>query len=756
MGESDIFGLPGVFQTISDHEKSGTLQVQKDDGEIYICFKRGVIQMTSFPHRRSVLAEALIRRSDLSKEQVEKIFAKQRETKKTLLATVQDIDFPDSKIKDLKFIAQICHGQASEDLYEIFSWPNMRCSFMENQIPETFDQDLLALGLEINPGGVVMEAARRQDEWGIIRQILPSNKDVPYVVHQEADAAWADREKKLLKENEDLSKELIGTVLGIVNGIRDFDELLDLAHISNFKAMKLFSKLAEFKRIKLKGAEDLKQMANLDILRKDIHKCIRLYERVEELGLRNFDTITWLAKAYETSGMTSKAGEKYRELGNAATEQHLYEDAVRAYNKVVEFTPEDLESYKRLLNAYKMLPGSHNMRDRGAEIAAIYARKVAVMDKRNAIGILDEANKNFRSTPANLELMATLYQQMGDRGNAISTYNLLANLMKKQKDFEKTLDAYHKILAIDPTNIKAHLEIAKGLVELGRPEGVSQYKELGTLLSEHLKSGTTSAEDICTTLIQVCETIIQFEAQNIQAREWLVDSYIFRKEKNTAITILRELLTLLQKEQNLPGLVSNLQKITQMDPEDFASRKLLADTLQRMQQKNSAIQEYMQLGLMTYERNDMRRSREAFDAIVTQLDPFNLVARQKRAEIFSNLNLRAKAVEEYRLVGYLCKAVGQIPEAIQAFAKMVEHSPEKELSGILEVARLCDIQKQQKQAITYYKMYAGENLKRGNYGEVHFACSRILLLDTHDVEAMKLTKLAESKLGILKGYLHTS
>lgn len=754
MGDFDIFGLPGIFQTIADHDQTGTLHVQKDDKEIFIHFKQGKMQMIASPHKRTILAEALMRCGRIAPEVVEKVFAKQREIKKSLLATLKEIDFGDANLKNINFIAEICQSQISEEVYDIFNWPNVHCEFLEKQVPDIFNPEMLELPIELNPGAVVMEAARRQDEWNIIRQLLPSNKDVPFLVQLD-EAAAADVQKKFRKDNEGFSQELVDTICSQINGIRDFDEILDHARIASFKAMKLFSKLAEYKRIRLKTAEELKQMANLDILRQDTFKCIRLYERVEELGLKNFDTVIWLAKAYENAGQTTKAGEKYRELGATAMDQHLYEEAVRAYNKVVEFAPEDLESYKKLINAYKMLPGVHAMRDKGAEVATVYARKVAVMDKRNAIAILDEANKNFRSTPNNLELMATLYQQMSDKANAISTYNILANLMKKQKDLDKTLDAYHKILAIDPANIKAHVEIAKGFSESGKhDQALQQYKDLGRLLIDYVRSQNSPIpmEEATANLIQVCETIVQFEANSIEAREWLVDVYIAMKQEKTALGILRDLLNLLQKDQDLNRLVSNLQKGVSMDPEDFNSRRLLADTLQRLSQKSAAIQEYMQLGLLTFQKNDMRRSREAFEAIIN-IDPFNLVARQKRAEILSHLNLHAKAVEEFRLVGYLHKAVNQIPEAIHAFAKMVELSPEKELAGILEVARLCENQKDYKKAIYYYKMYANENFKRGNMGETHFACSRITLYDPKDIESQKYMRHAENKFHAVQNYI---
>ena len=415
---------------------------------------------------------------------------------------------------------------------------------------------------------------------------------------------------------------------------------------------------------------------------------------------------------------------------------------------MVEFTPEDLEAYEKLIYAYT----KSGQGEKAAEISAIYARKVAVLDKRKAIMVLDEANKNFPSSASNLELMATLYLEMNDRENAILTYNILANLMKKLERLEPALDAYRRILAIDNSNIKAHLELAEGLLELEKTEqGVAQYKELGNLLIEYITQ-TNADEEIFDLLISVCEYIIEYEPNNITAREWMVDTYIVRQDEKTALDILRELLGLLQKEQNLPKLVDNLCKVVKMDRDDLRSRKLLADTLLKQGKRSSATHEYMQLGLIAYERNEMRRSREAFESILA-IDAFNLTAREKRADILYNLNLQAKAVEEYKLVGYLTKSVGMIPEAIEAFSRVVELAPDKEQRCFLEVARLCESMGEQEKAIEYYRQYARKNLGRGNYGEVTNACTRIIQLDPTNIEALDMQEQADNKFELLSRYL---
>ena len=295
---------------------------------------------------------------------------------------------------------------------------------------------------------------------------------------------------------------------------------------------------------------------------------------------------------------------------------------------------------------------------------------------------------------------------------------------------------------IDPDNIKIQLELAKELVEFGNiNEGLEQYKKLGKYLYTYIHSDNPNMEEILNLFIDVCGSITQYEPDSILAREWLVEIYIILQDHATALEILLRTLRGSSKGNNLEQLVLILQKIIELDANDFKSRKMLADTLLRQNKKTQAIQEYMCLGIKNYEKNDMRRAREAFDSVI-EIDPFNLTARQQRAKILNHLNLQAKAVEEFRLAGYLAKSVEMIPEAIQAFSQVAELAGDKEVWSYLEVAKLSEILQENNKAIEYYKVYAQKNSHRGNYGEVNSTCEKILKLIPNDIEAKKMKQKA--------------
>lgn len=857
MNESDVFGLTRIIQAINDAEQTGTLKIQKDDKEVYIIFNVGLIRMAVFSYKPSVLLEGLMHCHDFDRDFIDSLLAKQRMSKKPLFAFLKETELNDPRLKDENFIAGLCSTQISEGLYELFSWQNIHCEFVENSFsPHLVEKELMSLTIAINPMSIAMEAARRKDEWSlIIRPAIPSDHDIPVLGHAEPPtsriATLTDAEikqkitklvtewpefgeylgptkyaveqaiallvqlykngvitgestkecKKILKivatldSNKNLmivlsklrlSYELflhiiyllwdqdkisienpseiqkIVHILQLINGVRDFEEILEQARMTHFVLMNVCTSLVNAKILQLRKVDELQQLVDLDIVQEDPKKCIRIYERMEALGHKNINTVKWLAGAYESAGLTSKAVEKYRELGTLSMENTEYSEAIRAFRKVIEFASDDkvqLEAYEKLISAYI----KWGRREKAAEVSAKYARKVAVTDKRKAIMVLETANNNYPSSSSNLELLASLYLEMGDKENAIQTYGILANLLKKQDDSDRVLDAYRRILAIDPGNVQSHIELAKGYIVLGKnTEGLRQYKILGQILNQfiqgakHDPTATGSLGTVAPILIDVANTILNYEPDNIVIREWQADTYIAIGDEKNALNILRTLLLILQKDEALLGrLESTLRKIIVLDPDDFKSRKLLADSLLRQKKRNNAIQEYMQLGMRCLQKNDPRRAREAFDAVIA-IDSFNITARQKRSEIFGALNMQARAVEEYRLVASLTKAIGMVPEAIEALSHIVGVMGDKEISCLEEMAQLCEALGDNTKAVEYYKNYAIKSMSHSNFGEVLEACTKILRIDPNDAIVQRWKKLAEQKIMLVKKYMEDS
>lgn len=725
----EIMGLAGIFGGIADNKKTGILHAKAHSQEKYIYFRNGNLQMVAAPNR-SILGEAVRHAlGQIDDATVENVFRVQGETGKPLSTILLEMG------AEKEFVLNLCSSQITEEIFEVFTWSSIQFEFSEENPPAyLFREDLLAFCIDVNPGMLLMEAAKRLDEWQQITQKFPSLKDVPYIAQD-------------IYESQ-LSPEEIH-ILSLTDGGSDFEEVLGKCRLAMFPAMRIFYKMAGQGYISLKTAPELKAMANSEEFKDNIFKSIKLYERAEELGERELDTISWLAEAYESRGLIGKAVTKYKELGEVCLNKGNLEGSIKAYLRVITYKEDELEAHAKYVDVLFQ----NGQFQEGAQAAIVYARKLAVENKQNAIQVLEDTYQYNPLSSEILEYKATLHQELGNNVDAIFTYTNLANLYKNRGMFEETVTAYQKILALDYANLDARIELANTYLLMGHhEEGVAEYKRLGDILRA---SGLIKEAFGFKYLIGVCERIIEFEPTNLSAREWLADVYIYQQDYKKAREILLELLEFLRGAEKPAPLVSVLQKLTQIEPENRVYHRMLADTYQRLEHYAEACQEYIRVGDLASEEGSsyyaagqqeqgQRVFAESLDAlnVVLTIEPFNLEVRQKRAELLHALGNVKDAVEEYKLICNMTKAIHNFHDALTALFHIVELEPDEEVSSFLELARICERQQKGDLALNFYKKYAKRSLERGDFGEAVQACRRVLSLNTEDAETTQWRDIA--------------
>jgi hypothetical protein len=163
-GNLRTMDLPDVLQWIAGGRKTGTLHLARGSVQKRIAFVDGIIDTSWSNDPRESLGQFLVRDALVSEEQLFKALLRQ-ETEGRLLGVIL---VGDGVVKedDLRRAMQIKVGEA---IYDLFLWPEGRFEFKDGELPEPkgFPIDLPVMG-------VIMEGARRLDEWSRIRAVFPS------------------------------------------------------------------------------------------------------------------------------------------------------------------------------------------------------------------------------------------------------------------------------------------------------------------------------------------------------------------------------------------------------------------------------------------------------------------------------------------------------------------------------------------------------------------------------------------------------
>ena len=158
--------LPDVLQLLAMGKKTGCLSVTHRNNFGYIYFDKGRICYASIVNRRDRLGDMLVKTRRRSRRRS----STRRSRCRTGAATSGSASCSSSRARSR---ASSCTTRSSvqiqEAVYFLFTWNQGTFNFEADVAPD--EQDFL---VSINPESLLLEGARRVDEWSLIEKKIPS------------------------------------------------------------------------------------------------------------------------------------------------------------------------------------------------------------------------------------------------------------------------------------------------------------------------------------------------------------------------------------------------------------------------------------------------------------------------------------------------------------------------------------------------------------------------------------------------------
>jgi len=174
--------LADVCQLLALGIKTGRLAVADGSRLGQIFFDRGRIIYARIVNQRDRLGDLLQRAGLVSRAQLEEVVRDQSGSPERRLGEL----LVERRIIDRDQLVQYVRLQIEEAIYQLFTWSRGNFHFTVDEPPDT---DIL---VSINPESLMLEAARRVDEWSLIEQKIPSLDLVFQVDHERLDAAGVE------------------------------------------------------------------------------------------------------------------------------------------------------------------------------------------------------------------------------------------------------------------------------------------------------------------------------------------------------------------------------------------------------------------------------------------------------------------------------------------------------------------------------------------------------------------------------------
>jgi tetratricopeptide (TPR) repeat protein len=209
--------LPDVLQLLAMGKKTGCLSIADRSNFGYIFFDQGHISYASIVNRRDRLGDILVKNGLITDEQLRAAIDRQATERGKrvgeLLVEMGAISRPD--------LERYMLIQIEEAVYFLFTWTSGTFSFESDVRPDA--QDFL---VQIGPESLLLEGARRVDEWSLIEKKIPAFNLIFVVERQRLDEAGVT----LTPEQE--------RIIPLLDGVRDVASVIEDSGLLEFEVGK--------------------------------------------------------------------------------------------------------------------------------------------------------------------------------------------------------------------------------------------------------------------------------------------------------------------------------------------------------------------------------------------------------------------------------------------------------------------------------------------------------------------------------------
>jgi tetratricopeptide (TPR) repeat protein len=373
--------LADICQLLGMGMKTGCLSITDRSNFGYIYFEKGRVIHASVLNRPDRLGELLVRNHVITRKDLSSAMERQALEKGMRLGEIL-VDQGSITEEKLQHYIQM---QIEEAVYHLFTWTQGSFHFDSDQRP---DEEGIFL-VNVPPEALLMEGARRVDEWSLVEKKIPSF-DVVFQLDRHPDESEEDVE--LTKDQK--------KVLPFIDGVKTVDEIMNEAGLVEFETGKALYGLIQAGFVSRAGERSTQEETGGDeALQQHLNVGIAFYRSgMMEDATREFE------EALEIDPKQARANFM---LGLMAFRTGRLDDALQNFSAMPE-GPRDsysvqrnraltLEALGRYDEALEALDAAEAARPGDPEVHM--ARGILYLKARDAARSLD-ALRAYRTSPA--------------------------------------------------------------------------------------------------------------------------------------------------------------------------------------------------------------------------------------------------------------------------------------------------------------------------------------------------------------------
>jgi tetratricopeptide (TPR) repeat protein len=648
--KGSVIGVADILQSLGNRGWTGTAEIITGDQEkrLFLFFRNGSIQHARPNSDRAALGLMLYKLRKIDLSDLNFALTAQSRTKTNFGETC--LEFGLVTKNDIRE-ALLFRGR-DEVLSLFLEEGHHDTNFFEGETPKEnfFDEDDCTINLNLNPMGLLMEAARREDEWLLIRQCIETLDEV-----------------FLRVQNDQPIPVNLRPILLLCDGTRTVEEVARYSPWPQFEAYNIIRDLYRDGLVQAVEPMDLVRAAIEAEQQNNAEKALRLFELAESRGINHPQMSKRIAIANLQLGHKNQAFRHFINYAKRSIDAGNRDLAVEGLRSAISVDSTKIHAYNKLSEILVSL----GRKDEAALELQNLVKSLA--NKGDSMDLVEAYQKYLALIPEDVDVirkLAEAHQNLGEVTEALERYEELAQVHKKVDENEVAVEVYRRMIEIDKECLHGRLELAKTLAEINCPgEAVGEYKKLADILSQSAIEGNTVNWSF---LVRVYESIVELDKNDNEAWSWLAKRYEIEKKIDLSVSRYMGMVNSLKQ---MPGkekeLVEPMSKVIELAPERVDVRQQLSRIYVKIDERERAITNYFRLADYAVSQKNNNLARDAYRDILS-IQPLNLEARAGQARLDEATGKHEIAARRWRIIGSIAVRAGLFERAEHAFRRALE------------------------------------------------------------------------------------
>jgi len=451
-GSLERIDLASVLQVLQNNGSEGTLEIQTDSSTVTLFYSApiGLMLAKSADALGTKLLSRLLHRDRINHEQYDHVLCECKESVRNAIDVLCEME-----ILDENHLVDSLRETIEEDIYSLFFIE--QGSFRFHPVPFDAREHWQITALEplgVPADRIVLEAARRIDEWTILRKKIPDLR-------------------ALFRQNEERCQE-IGfpddwmerLVLSLIDSRKSLHEIAGLCALSPFELCRTVDRLADTGWIAPLDGEELQRLGERHLKKNEVESAAKYLEQALAQGEPAPELHRLLARCYEQDDRLADAARHCLQACDLHVQAGAPEEAFTDVTRAADLVPSDLAVRERKLEVFLAYAEELSIPRRSmVEETITVSRRLVEADRIDtAVDLLRRLDRIERD---NLAIKSEMIEILLNRGlltEAIAEYEKLGSFLVARGQFDDARKIFRKILSLD----HRRLDIAEKLKRIER------------------------------------------------------------------------------------------------------------------------------------------------------------------------------------------------------------------------------------------------------------------------------------------------